>query len=68
VTVTAGDPTDFQRLFGVRRQVWLGSIAATRRGAKTIALRESCQRFVDHFVVHGRDPAAETKGKGSTDG
>ena len=68
VTVTAGDPTDFQQLFGVRRQVWLGSLAATRRGAKAIPLRESCRRFVDHFVVRGRDPAAAASKKGSADG
>jgi hypothetical protein len=68
VTVTAADPTDLQRLFGVRRQVWLGSLAATRRGAEAIPLRESCRRFVDHFVVQGRDPAANAKGKGPADG
>jgi hypothetical protein len=68
VTVTAGDPTDFQRLFGSPRQVWLGSLAATRRGTKAIPLRESCRRFVDHFVVRGRDPAAGAGKKGLADG
>jgi hypothetical protein len=57
VTVSAERPSRFQRLLGVRRQVWLGPLAATRVGSATIPLRDACGRFVDHFVVH-RGPAS----------
>jgi hypothetical protein len=60
VTVTAKKPAGFQRLLGVRRQVWLGGLAATRPGSKTIPLHDACGQFVDHFVVSGRKP--HTKG------
>ena len=33
IKVTAEEPSSFQNFVGVRRQVWLGSIAATRGGA-----------------------------------
>jgi hypothetical protein len=51
VTVSAKRPTDFQRLLGVRRQVWLGPLAATRPGSTTVPLSKACGRFVDHFTV-----------------
>jgi hypothetical protein len=57
VTVAAQEPSDFQRLVGVRRQVWLGSIAATRGEPAKTPLRDTCNRFVDHFVVEGGDRA-----------
>jgi len=53
VTVSAQEPSDFQRLVGVRRQVWLGSIAATHGDSRTIPLHDTCNRFVDHFVLRG---------------
>jgi hypothetical protein len=54
VTVAAQDPSSFQRFVGVRRQVWLGSIAATRGGPRTAPLHDTCERFVDHFLVGAR--------------
>lgn len=53
ITVSAQEPSSLQRLVGVRRQVWLGSIAATRGGATKIPLHDACNRFVDHFIVRG---------------
>jgi hypothetical protein len=53
VTVRAEDPSSFQRLVGVRRQVWLGAVAATRGRPATAALHGTCDRFVDHYVVRG---------------
>ncbi len=51
VTIAAKDPSELQRLAGVRRQVWLGSIAATRGGPAKVPLPETCNRYLDHFVV-----------------
>ncbi len=53
IKVTAEDPSSFQDFAGVRRQVWLGSVAATRGGPQTVALHQSCTRYVDHYIVHG---------------
>ena len=54
VTVSAGKPSELQRLAGVRRQVWLGPLAATQAGSGKAPLRSACGRFVDHFTVRGR--------------
>jgi hypothetical protein len=51
VTVSAAKPGAFQRLTGVRRQVWLGPLAATRPGATQVPLADACGRYVDHFVA-----------------
>jgi hypothetical protein len=59
VTVTASEPSAFQRFVGVRRQVWLGGIAATRGGPHDVALHESCKRYVDHYVVGGKASAGQ---------
>ncbi len=54
VTVSAARPTRLQRLLGVRRQVWLGPLAATRPGdAREVPIRRACGRFVDHFTFRG---------------
>jgi hypothetical protein len=49
VTVRAQQPTGLQRTFGVERQVWLGSLAATRPGSRTTPLDNACGQFVDHW-------------------
>jgi hypothetical protein len=51
VTVSAAEPSSFQRFVGVRRQVWLGAIAATRGGPHTARLHDACKRYVDHYVA-----------------
>jgi hypothetical protein len=51
VTVTAARPSAFQRLFGVRRQVWLGPLVATRPGSTTMPIRRACGRYVDHYTL-----------------
>jgi hypothetical protein len=56
VTVTASEPSSFQRFVGVRRQVWLGGIAATAGGPQTAPLHDACKRYVDHYVVGGKAP------------
>ena len=50
VTGRSGDfvPPDARR---VRRQVWLGAIAATRGGPRTVALGQACERFLDHYLL-----------------
>jgi hypothetical protein len=53
ITVDAQEPSSFQRFVGVRRQVWLGAIAATRGGPRTAPLHDTCKRFIDHFLVGG---------------
>jgi hypothetical protein len=50
VRVTAAEPTRLQRLLGVRRQVWLGPLAATRPGATQVPIGRACGRFVDHYT------------------
>jgi hypothetical protein len=68
VTVRAEDPSSFQRLVGVRRQVWLGSVAATRGDATTIGLHGVCNRFVDHYIVRGPTRARRAAEKAATSG
>jgi hypothetical protein len=50
VTVTARKPSRFQRLVGVRRQVWLGPLAATRPGARRAPVRRACGQYLDHYT------------------
>jgi hypothetical protein len=50
VTVTAGKPSRFQRLMGVRRQVWLGPLAATRPGSREVPIRHACGQYLDHYT------------------
>ncbi len=51
ITVNASQPSSFQRFVGVRRQVWLGAIAATRGGPHTAPLGDGCGRYIDHYVI-----------------
>jgi hypothetical protein len=55
ITLSAGGRTGLQRALGVKRQVWLGEIAATRAGsAQEMPLADACGRYVDHFLLgHG---------------
>jgi hypothetical protein len=53
VTVSAARPSRLQRDLGVRRQVWLGTLTATRPGARRVALHDACGLYVDHFTVQG---------------
>jgi hypothetical protein len=53
VTVGADQPSALQRSLGVRRQVWLGTVAATRAESKAIPLHDACDRFVDHWRGRG---------------
>jgi hypothetical protein len=50
ITVTAQKPNGFQRLMGVRRQVWLGPLAATRPGFRQVPVRRACGRYLDHYT------------------
>jgi hypothetical protein len=59
VTVSASEPSSFQRFVGVRRQVWLGGIAATAGGPHSVPLRDTCKRFIDHYVVRGKGASAK---------
>ena len=52
VTVRAEQPTGLQRLLGVKRQVWLGYVAATRPGVGHVPLRAACGHDVDHWRQH----------------
>jgi hypothetical protein len=58
ITVSAKEPTGLQRLLGVRRQVWLGPLAATRPGSAKRALASACGSFVDHFTRTPRNQPA----------
>jgi hypothetical protein len=58
ITVSAQEPSSFQRFVGVRRQVWLGSVAATRGGVTKAPLHDTCNRFIDHFLVRGDEASA----------
>ena len=51
VTARAAKPSGFQRLVGVRRQVWLGPLAATAPGSQETPLGRACGRYVDHFTA-----------------
>jgi hypothetical protein len=53
VTVRAAEPSGLQRRLGVKREVWLGTLAATRSGSRQVALRDSCGSYVDHFTLAG---------------
>jgi hypothetical protein len=55
VRVTAARPNGLQRFAGVRRQVWLGPLAATRPGSSRVPVRRACGRFVDHYTFRGAD-------------
>ena len=59
VTVDAERPTRLQRDLGVERRVWLGTLAATRPGAKQVALNDACGRYVDHYTVRGGRPSGD---------
>ncbi len=50
VTVAAQKPNAFQRLIGVRRQVWLGPLAATRPGSAQVPVRRACGQYLDHYT------------------
>jgi hypothetical protein len=51
ITVTAHRPSGLQRLLGVRRRVWLGTLAASPvRATRTIPLARACGAYVDHYV------------------
>jgi len=52
ITVDAAQPTGLQRFLGVRRQVWLGYVAATRPGSRRVPLRAACGHYVDHWRQH----------------
>ena len=49
VTVRAEQPTGLQRLLGVKRQVWLGYVAATRPGSRRVSLQAACGHYLDHW-------------------
>jgi len=54
ITITAGRPSALQRLLGVRRRVWLGSIAASPMGAtRSVPLTRSCGAYIDHYTLSG---------------
>jgi len=59
VTVSASDRSSFQRLVGVRRQVWLGAVAATAGSPQTAPLHDACKRYVDHYVVGAKAAASQ---------
>jgi hypothetical protein len=50
ITISAARPSGLQRLLGVRRQVWLGPLAASRPGSAKRALGSACGAFLDHFT------------------
>jgi hypothetical protein len=50
VTVNARKPSRFQRLMGVRRQVWLGPLAATRPRSRQLPVRDACGKYLDHYT------------------
>jgi hypothetical protein len=66
IKVSAEEPSSFQRFIGVRRQVWLGSVAATRGGPQTAALHRSCARYIDHYIVRGPTQARRAAKKTSS--
>jgi hypothetical protein len=52
ITVDAAQPSGLQRLLGVKRQVWLGYVAATQPGSRRVSLRAACGHYVDHWRQH----------------
>ncbi len=58
VRVSASEPTRLQRLLGVRRQVWLGPMAATMpESVAEVPIHRACGRFVDHFTFRSAAPS-----------
>ena len=54
ISVSAERPSRLQRLLGVRRQVWLGGVAASRATkAHTVPIGQACGRYVDHYQLAG---------------
>jgi hypothetical protein len=53
IRVSAAEPSGLQDALGVERQVWLGTIAATRPSSEKIALADACGRYVDHYLRRG---------------
>jgi hypothetical protein len=53
VTVSAAKPSSLQRLFGVKRQVWLGPLAASVPGSRQVPVRRACGRYLDHYTFRG---------------
>jgi hypothetical protein len=52
VGVTAPRPSWLQRLLGVRRQVWLGGIVASRTApSRTTPIGQACGHYVDHYQL-----------------
>jgi hypothetical protein len=50
ITVHAAAPNGLQDALGVRRQVWLGELAATRPAdPRQVPLADACGAYVDHF-------------------
>jgi hypothetical protein len=50
MTVHAAAPNGLQDALGVRRQVWLGELAATRPAdPRQVPLADACGAYVDHF-------------------
>jgi hypothetical protein len=66
IKVSAEEPSSFQRFVGVRRQVWLGSVAASRGGPQAVALHQSCGRYIDHYIVRGATQARRAAKKSSS--
>ncbi len=54
VTVSATEPSGFQRLVGVRRQVWLGPITATAPSSTQVPVADACGRYVDRYLTTGK--------------
>ncbi len=52
VKVEAAEPSGFQDLFGVERNVWLGTVALSSEDPPgERALRGACDEYVDHFTL-----------------
>jgi len=66
IKVTADEPSSFQNFVGVRRQVWLGSVAATQGAPQSMALHHSCAHYIDHYIVHGPSRARRASKKTSS--
>jgi hypothetical protein len=52
IAVDAHEPSSLQRFLGVRRQVWLGGIAATKVAPpRKVAIGNACGQYVDHYAL-----------------
>jgi hypothetical protein len=52
VEVRAPEPSGLQRLLGVERRVWLGTLTFTEAGDPAeVPLAQACGRYVDRFVL-----------------